>query len=294
MREETLNLKVYHTHPLGCRIEKAEKTLKGTGVPGGIKWCMPYKIVNSHGFWLYPPVDVDITWHGGRDFTYNLITDYGWDEHHNINNLMRARDIKDIEKWCSYNNGRTKYTWGSVDVGVVQIYTGCIFKTDPNWCLQIRSPVNFSRKSQFFIMEALLETDWLQYDIWFNLVFTEKMKQVSLRRNDEIPMAQLVPIHRQSITSDWNLTVENLNDTTPENKDVVNFYINYNNRKFASGGKNAINKFANKDSTTYVKIKKENLNKDGSHKSRKVAPARTKKVLFPKSKTKRKDPDGTQ
>jgi hypothetical protein len=294
MRDENLNLKVYHTHPFGCRVESAEKTLKNTGVPGGIKWCMPYKLINSHGFWMYPPVDVDITWHGDRDFTYTLHQQYGWDEYNVISNLLKTPDIKHIEKWCSYGNGRTKYTWGSVDVGVVQIYTGCIFKTDPDWCLQIRSPVNFERRSQFFVMEALLETDWLQYDIWLNLVFTEKKKVCQLRRNDMLPIAQLIPIHRKSFTSEWKLTTEIINTDTPEAKDTFNFYVNYNKRKFSSGGKNSINKFANKDSTTYVKVKKEMLNKDGSCKGRKIAPARTKKVLFPKSNLKRTSLDGKQ
>jgi hypothetical protein len=143
-------------------------------------------------------------------------------------------------------------------------------------------------------MEALIETDWLQYDIWLNLVFTEKLKPVTLRKTDLIPIAQLVPIHRQSFTSDWNLSTEMLNDTTQENKDVLNFYVGYNKRKFASGGKNMINKYANKDSTTYVKVKKEMLNKDGSCKGRSVPPARTKKVLFGKPKVKRIVPDDKQ
>jgi hypothetical protein len=294
MRDETLNLKVYHTHPSACRVERAEKTLKDTAVPGGVKWCMPYKLVNSNGFWMYPPADIEITWHGGKDFTYKMLEDYGPDEYNHISSLIKARDVKDFEKWCSFGNGRTKYTWGSVDVGVVQIYTGCIFKTDPNWCMQIRSPVNFQRRSQFFVMEALIETDWLQYDIWLNLVFTEKLKPVTLRKTDLIPIAQLVPIHRQSFTSDWNLSTEMLNDTTQENKDVLNFYVGYNKRKFASGGKNMINKYANKDSTTYVKVKKEMLNKDGSCKGRSVPPARTKKVLFGKPKVKRIVPDDKQ
>jgi hypothetical protein len=55
-----------------------------------------------------------------------------------------------------------------------------------------------------------------------------------------------------------------------------------------------INKYANKDSTTYVKVKKEMLNKDGSCKGRSVPPARTKKVLFGKPKVKRIVPDDKQ
>jgi hypothetical protein len=282
MKEETLDCKVFYTHPHGCKIRPAEKTLRGHGNSGGIKWCMPYKIVNSTGFWVYTPVDMEITWHGGSDFTYKIFDKYSDEDYFKIGNLLRAKDLKDFERWSNFGVGRTKFTFGSVDVGVVQIYTGCIFKTSPNWCLQIRSPVNFPVRQQVSVMEAILETDWLQYDIWINLVFHQTKKPLLLKKDDSIPIAHLVPVHRQTFTSEWNLEFHEMNNLTDESSDVLDFYVNYNKRKFASCGKNNINDLATKDSATYVKVKKENLNKDGSCSGRKISKTRSKKVFFNK------------
>lgn len=279
MREEVLELNVFHTHPNGCRVEQAEKTLKNMAFADGIKWCMPYKLVNSHGFWLYPPCDIEIVWHGGRDFTYKFLSEYSADEYANIASLLRAVDIKDLEKWCSFEKGRTKFTFGEVEEGVVQMYTGCIFQTNPNWCMQIRSPVNFPIRSQVSVMEAILETDWLQYDIWINLVFSQQKKPLILRRDDYIPIAQLVPIHRKSFTATWQLSTSSIGTETPNKSKIFNFYKNYNKLKFANDGKNNLGMYTLKDSTTYIKVKKEHLNKDGSCKIQKLESARTRKIF---------------
>ena len=290
MREETLDLTIYKTHPKACRIEKAEKTLKDTADKNGIKWCMPYKIANQTGFWIYPPIDFEITWHGGKDFTYKNYEEYDDSDYGIIHSMLRAPDLVKSEKWNMMGVGRSKFTYGLVEAGIVQVYTGCIFKTPPNWCLQIRSPINFTERQPYFVMEGMLETDWMQYDIWINLVFTQKFKPLRFRPDDITPIAQLVPIHRQSFTSEWNLSDKMINSSDLDAKEASKFYIQYNVNKFASGGNNTISEYDKKDSTTFVKQKQRNLNKDGSCKE-KIPVTRTKKKLI---KIKKKEIDDKQ
>jgi hypothetical protein len=279
MREETLDLKIYKTHPKACRIEKAEKTLKNTADNNGIKWCMPYKIANQMGFWIYPPIDFEITWHGGKDFTYKNYEDYDDSDYGIVHGMLRAPELAKSEKWNHLGIGRSKFTYGLVEAGVVQVYTGCIFKTSPNWCMQIRSPINFPERQPYYVMEGILETDWMQYDIWINLVFTQKFKPLRFKPDDQNPIAQLVPVHRQSFTSDWDMNTKMINDDSHDAKSAARFYIDYNVQKFTSGGNNNISDYDKKDSTTFVKQKQKNLNKDGSCKVHEI-PARTKRKLL--------------
>jgi hypothetical protein len=285
MREETLNLTVYNTHPKACKIRKAEKTLSENADKNGIKWCMPYKIANQLGFWIYPPIDFEITWHGGKDFTYKNYEDYDDSDYGIVHGMLRTPELIKSEKWNHTGTGRSKFTYGLVEEGIVQVYTGCIFKTPPNWCLQIRSPVNFPERQHYYIMEGMLETDWMQYDIWMNVVFTQKFKPLRFRPDDKTPIAQLVPVHRQTFTSEWNVNNKMINCNEEDAKQAARFYIDYNVQKFTSGGNNNISDYDKKDSTTFVKQKQKNLNKDGSCKIREV-PARTKMKLLKIKKTK--------
>jgi hypothetical protein len=279
MREEQLNLEVFKTHPQACRIARAEKTLNESADQNGIKWCMPYKIANQMGFWIYPPIDFEITWHGGKDFTYKNHEEYDDSDYGIISSILRAPELAKMEKWCSTGTGRSKFTYGLVEAGVVQVYTGCIFKTNPNWCLQIRSPINFPERQHYYIMEGMLETDWMQYDIWMNLVFTQKFKPIRFKPSDKTPIAQLVPVHRQSFTSDWTMTEQMINAGDVNAQKAARFYAQYNVQKFTSGGNNNISSYDKKDSTTFVKQKQKNLNKDGSCKVHEI-PARTKRKLL--------------
>jgi hypothetical protein len=151
---DSLSLKVWRLHPSSCRVERAEKTLNSTAHRGGVRYCGPFTNANAAGWWLYPPVDVDITWRGGREFEYELLTPYDDVDYHLIRFLLDDDDRDHVDKWCT-PGGRTKFTWGLLEEGVVQIWTGCIFATPPGWGLHIRSPVNVAPEP-YHVMEAII------------------------------------------------------------------------------------------------------------------------------------------
>lgn len=260
--DNPFQLKIWRCHPQSSPIIPAEKTLHGTANSNGVKWCGPYSTVNKTGFWLFPPVDVDITWLGDNKFDYQLHQEYSDADYHLVRDLLLPMDEVNPDKWC-YAGGRTKFTWGLVEPGVVQMWTGCIFQTSPGWCLQVRSPINFAPRSMY-VMEGIIETDWMQYDIWTNLVFTKIGEKIELRRDGWPPLAQLIPIRRESFAEQWELSEEVINRDSPEANKVFEYWINYNQKKFGSGGKQAVtyDKSVTKDGTTYHKEKMRLLGKN--------------------------------
>jgi len=259
MSTEPFNVKVWTLHTHASRIEKAEKTLAGTANAGGVKWCGPFTYANAAGWWLYPPIDIDILWRGGKEFEHRLLLPWDNEEELLISSLLRPEDQADISKFCL--GGRTKFTWGAVEEGVVQMWTGCIFETPPGWGLHIRSPINCPTQP-YHIMEGILETDWLQYDIWTNLVFDRADEWVHLRRDQWPPLAHIVPIKRESYNESWEFSVEQVNRDTPEANRVFEYYVEYNMKKFGHGGKQALSTTdlnLTKDSTTYMRERKKFL-----------------------------------
>lgn len=247
------NLKIWAAHPKASKVEIAEKTCRGTANSSGVKWCGPYRSVNRMGFWVYAPIEFDFIVENG-EYKVKMLEDYSNEDFKIVKSLAKPDEDLDLDKWMIGENGRTKFTWGAVEKNVVQIWTGLIFKTPPNWCLQIRSPINFP-KTNYFVMEGILETDWLQYDIWINLV-CEPDQVIQIRK--EMPIAHLVPIPRESFDEEWELKVDNLNRDNEESNAVFEYWVQYNKKKFANGGKQLLTRDGSltKDATTYFKEKK--------------------------------------
>jgi hypothetical protein len=254
---DEFNLKVWRLHTSSCPIVRADKTLNGTANRGGVRFCGPFTNANQAGWWIFPPVDIDITWRGGRDFEHELLTPYSDVDGDLLRFLAAEEDQQHIHAWSPLG-GRTKFTWGLVEDGVVQIWTGCIFETPPGWGLQIRSPVNFPART-CHVMEGVLETDWLQYDIWLNLVFDRPDEVVRLRRDEWPPIAQIVPVPRESYDVRWEMDDELINRNSEDADRVFTYWLEYNRKKFAGTGTTPIplsDPPATKDSSTYYKERK--------------------------------------
>ena len=134
---------------------RREDLANGTANKFGVRFCGPFANANSAGWWIFPPVDIDILWKGGEEFEHELLTPYDDTDSHLLRFLADSEDLEHISNW-SRAGGRTKFTWGLVEPGVVQIWTGCMFETPPGWALQIRSPATSLRGARH-VMDAVLE-----------------------------------------------------------------------------------------------------------------------------------------
>lgn len=249
-------VKAWQIHPKSSRIEKAEKTCMGLANEGGIQWCGPYANANMSGFWVYSPIEMEFSF-DGENFQFHGMEEYGPEDYGIVKSLVRTSDQSDIDKWTFPGSGRTKTTIGVVEKNVIQIWTGLIFETPPGWCLHIRSPINFPRR-EIEVMEGILETDWMQYDIWINVVCHKSEK---IRISKDSPIAQIIPVRRESFKSEWSLHRENINRDSPEADRVFKYWVDYNKQKFEMGGRQPLTETLKKDSTTYFRERSRMLGK---------------------------------
>jgi uncharacterized protein DUF6065 len=264
MAETEHRLRLWRLHPDGCPIRPAEKTLGGEADRDGVRYCGPFTNANKAGWWLFPPVDMDIVWRGGREFEWDVLTPYTNADELLIR-LLADEEADAVDRWL-LPGGRSKFTFGKVGEGIVQIWSGCIFQTPPGWNLYLRSPANFPARP-FRVMDAVLETDWLQYDVWLNLIFEREGTVAQLRRDGWPPLAHLVPVRRETHEVRWDLTEETISRNSPEAEAAFEYFVQYNKRKFASGGRNLLEaenpELGLKDSSTYYKEKKRMLREVG-------------------------------
>jgi hypothetical protein len=254
--------KIFRIHPHGARIEKAEKTLKGQANKDALTWCGPYSSANSYGWWLYPGFDVDIICHRepveggftgrwGGNFSYHIVG-YDNSDFEYMENFQNNIENKFPFKYA----GLTHYAIDEPEINCISLWTGCVFQMPKDWSIMIKSPTNcgliYEKSSPACIQEGILEFDWLRYDIWTNFKFHEYEKPLRLRKNQDWPIAQLIPIHRSSYETQW-VTEEIFMDS--ENSDCVNMferYSEYNYKKWSLQGE--------KDPFTYRKLRKSEQN----------------------------------
>ena len=244
MPESDLVLEVWRLHPHGIKIVPADPRLLGEAPAGALKWCGPFLYANKAGWWVYPPLDIDIiykqvdgkgSYHPKFDedpemqalnrmpgyFDYRVFSDYEHEEQSVIEEMIRPH-----HKYSTPQ--RELYSFGHVEMNIVSIWTGCIFKTPPGWCLQIRSPININLDQPFRIQEGMLETDWMQYDIWLNLKFFQYNEWAPLRRDQKYPLAQLVPVRRESYDAKWRLEDNSVNCNGPKRDEAVKVFDSWN------------------------------------------------------------------
>ncbi|MCA1612578.1 MAG: DUF6065 family protein [Acidobacteria bacterium] len=252
--EAELTLEVWRLHPNGVRIVPADKHLMGEAPRLGVKWCGPFTNANKAGWWVYPPLDIDIVYRppDGRG-TYEP----KFDEDPEFHSLNRMEGYFDYEVGEDYTHeevaviksmlkrrhryrktSRVLYDFGNAEMNVANIWTGCVFKTPPGWCLHIRSPINLDLDQPFRIQEAILETDWMRYDIWMNLKFFRYNDWARIRRGQHYPIAQLVPVRRESYDARWGLSDTLLSREGPHagaGEEIFDGWNEYNAKKWETG-----------------------------------------------------------
>ena len=204
--------------------------MHGSAHPDALKFCGPYCHANALGWWVYPPLDVDFVWRGGNTFEHHIINAWDNDEVPLVRNLVQARDTVEEKSFPQEFSGRAKIDFGRVEPNIVQIWSGCAFQTPPGWSLHVRSPINLGMDAPYRIQEGILETDWLRYDIWLNIAVQQKDVLISLRRDQELPLAQLIPVQHHNQT--WTHTENTVNRDSPEADQVYREWNDYNFKKY--------------------------------------------------------------
>jgi hypothetical protein len=203
-----------------------------------LPFCGPMSHANSAGWWLFSPVDIDVTYLGDGQWDYRVLRAYGPEDIEVVRRNLRPEDRFRVE-------GRTRISIGSVEPDTAQIWTGCIFRTPPGWVLLLTTPINFvdAFRRPFHLQQAVLETDWLPYDIWLNLKFHRSGDQAEIRRADTIPLAQIVPMRRGAYDGALTHVEKVIDRADPECDAIWGEWQDYNYDKWIRRGR--------KDPATY-------------------------------------------
>lgn len=171
---------------------RADRSAGGTLPTRASRFCDPVTSAAGFGWWLFPPVELQLYWDGSRIFWTWPDAD-GWLE-------LDAAQFPDLGPAfdavapITLAGTTPPFLTALPEAGMVQLWTGLYARTAPDWSLLLRPPANLPPQSGFMPYEGIVE-----YDRWFGPVFTNirlTSTHAPVRLRADRPLLQAQPLPR--------------------------------------------------------------------------------------------------
>lgn len=178
----------------GVPPQRATRCAGGTLPVRGFRYCEPVTTASAFGWYIFLARKFAIVWDGVESI-------WSYDGGLNWYPLVRAAQYPDFAQ--NFDAAAPQKVRGfsppfltMTESGFLQVWTGVIARTAPDWSLLIRAPANISRSLGYDLMEGVVETDR-----WFGPLFTN----VQLRKTStpiyfaaDRPFLQVQPLYREN------------------------------------------------------------------------------------------------
>ena len=171
--------------------QRADRSAGGLLPTRAFRFCEPVTSASAFGWYIFPPMGFSLIWTGEQvAWTFDGAEDWI--------TLGRVQFPDFAEKFDAIAPEAAKgysppFLAALPEPGVVQVWSGLLARTAPDWSLLLRPPANLPRGG-YDLFEGIVETDR-----WFGPLFTN----VRLTRTDtpitfdpDYPLFQAQPLHR--------------------------------------------------------------------------------------------------
>ncbi len=172
---------------------RADRSACGTLPTRAFRYCEAATSATAFGWWVFPPMDLTFLWDGSDIF-------WTWSGHDDWLPLQPSAQCPDFSPaFDSAAPGDLKgcappMLTALPEPGALQIWTGLIARTRPDWHLLVRAPANLPTPGGFSLYEGIIESDNWFGPLFVNLRFTRTHMPIRLR--PDFPLAQIQPVHR--------------------------------------------------------------------------------------------------
>ena len=174
---------------------RADRSACGTLPVRAVRYCEALTSATAFGWWLFPPIDIEMLWDGTEIF-WRCDASPDWMP------LLPSAQLPDYAaefdavapdalKGCS-----PPLLTALPEPGTVQLWTGLVAQTAPDWHLLVRSPANLPQAGGICLFEGIVETDSWFGPLFTNMRFTRSHMPIRLRA--DYPLLQVQPVPRQS------------------------------------------------------------------------------------------------
>jgi hypothetical protein len=172
---------------------RADRSAMGTLPVRAVRYCEALTSATAFGWWVFCPIDLDLLWDGSEVFwRYDGLPDWM--------PLQASAQFPDFAGTFDYaapgdlKGCSPPFLTALPEPGTVQIWTGLMARTAPDWHLLVRSPPNLPQTGGISLFEGIVQTDH-----WFGPMFTNlrlTRSHTPIRIRGDYPLIQVQPIHR--------------------------------------------------------------------------------------------------
>ena len=202
--------------PGGRPPKRADRSGAGY-LPGrAMRWCDALTTATGFGWWLFPPMDIQLMWDGEQVF-WSYGDAVAWLPLSGAANgavqfpgFAHEFDQLAPEGLQGYS---PPFLTALPELGAVQVWTGLLARTRPGWSLMVRHPINLPATSGLSGWEGIVETDHWFGPLFSNFRITRTDFPVRLRA--QVPFLQVQPIPQLAYQD------ETLNDLSVRSADEM-------------------------------------------------------------------------
>lgn len=179
--------------PCGRPPLRAERSACGTLPIRAVRYCEALTSATAFGWWLFPPIDLELLW-DGADVFWRCDVSPEWMP------LLPSAQLPDYAAQFdaaapdALKGYSPPFLTALPEPGSVQLWTGLIAQTAPDWHLLVRAPANMPGTGGISLFEGIVETDRWFGPLFTNMRFTRSHTPVRLRA--DYPLVQVQPIPR--------------------------------------------------------------------------------------------------
>ena len=171
--------------------QRADRSAMGTLPTRAYRYCEAVTSAAGYGWWIFPPMDMQIMWDGTDIFWHYEGADV-WMK------LMPSAQFPgfsaqfDAAAPPELQGFSPPFLTALPEPGTLQLWTGLIARTAPDWHLLLRAPANLPLPGGFTQYEGIVETDRWFGPLFTNLRFTRSHTPIRLRA--DFPLLQAQPV----------------------------------------------------------------------------------------------------
>jgi hypothetical protein len=193
--------------------QPADKSALGSLPVRGYRYCEPLRAATGFGYYIYPPVKLTFSWNGGADLEVWMGPPWERDPEY-LGCLDPGEGVQEPEAAAAWDSVAPECLRGclyplvirsTVQPNFLQLWTGWLIATDPEWGTLVRAPVNLPRPAGYDIYEGFVETDQWFGPVFANIVLTKTDTRITVPIG--LPLCQVQAIPRAVVTQQSRTTV---------------------------------------------------------------------------------------
>jgi hypothetical protein len=175
--------------------QRADRAAAGTLPTRAYRYCDAVTSAAGYGWWVFAPMDLQLIW-DGYDIFWHFDGAPDWIPLSPAAQFPDFAQAFDAAAPAELRGCAPPFLTALPEPGTVQIWTGLMVRTAPDWSVLIRPPANLAAPGGYALYEGIVETDTWFGPLFTNLRLTRTHQPIHLRA--DFALLQVQPLPREA------------------------------------------------------------------------------------------------